>query len=86
MINSLRKKDGSIFCRGKQGLQADTLMATDRGTLMENKKVQVVHLQIVKDDEVVYGSRKMENPREAAELMKEFSRGCGQGVSGGVWD
>ena len=53
---------------------------------MENKKVQVVHLQIVKDDEVVYGSRKMDNPREAAELMKEFSRGCGQGVSGGVWD
>lgn len=39
---------------------------------MEIKKVQVVHLQMVKDDEIVYGSRKMGNPREAAELMKEF--------------
>ena len=67
-------------------VRADILTVTERGTLMENKKVQVVHLQIVKDDEVVYGSRKMDNPREAAELMKEFSRGCGQGVSGGVWD
>ena len=39
---------------------------------MENKKVQVVHLQMVKDDEIAYGSRRMDNPREAAELMKDF--------------
>ena len=39
---------------------------------MENKNVQIVHLQMVKDDEISYGSRKMDNPREAAELMKEF--------------
>ena len=39
---------------------------------MKNKKVQVVHLQMVKDDEIAYGSRKMDNPREAAELMKDF--------------
>ena len=35
-------------------------------------EVQIVHLQMVKDGEIAYGSRKMENPREAAELMKEF--------------
>ena len=39
---------------------------------MENKNVQIVHLQMVKDDEIVYGNRRMENPREAAELMKDF--------------
>ena len=72
MINSLRKEEGSISCRGKQGLRTDTLMITERGTLMENKNVQIVHLQMVKDDEIVYGNRRMENPREAAELMKDF--------------
>lgn len=39
---------------------------------MENKNVQIVHLQMVKDDEIVYGNRRMENPREAAEFMKDF--------------
>ena len=47
-------------------------MITERETLMENKKVQIVHLQMVKDGEIAYESRKMENPREAAELMKDF--------------
>ena len=53
-------------------VRADILTVTERGTLMENKNVQVVHLQMVKDDEIVYGSRRMDNPREVAELMKEF--------------
>lgn len=40
--------------------------------IMEIKKVQIVHLQMIKDDEIVYGNRRMENPQEAAELMADF--------------
>ena len=39
---------------------------------MEERKVQIVHLQMVKDDEIVYGKKRMENPREAAGIMKGF--------------
>lgn len=39
---------------------------------MERRKVQVIHLQIVKDKEIPYGSIEMGNPREAAALAKCF--------------
>lgn len=39
---------------------------------MEEKKIPVIHLQMVKDGEVPCNGRKMENPQEAAELVRDF--------------
>lgn len=39
---------------------------------MERKKVQVIHLQMVRDKEILYGRVAMSNPREAAALAKRF--------------
>lgn len=56
----------------KQERQGKGQVRGKRGMLMEEKKVRIVHLQMVKDREIVYGDRRMENPQEAAELMKDF--------------
>lgn len=39
---------------------------------MKEQKVSIVHLQMVKDAEIIYGHRRIENPREAASLVKSF--------------
>lgn len=39
---------------------------------MKKQKVSIVHLQMVKDAEIIYGHRRMENPREAASLVKSI--------------
>jgi len=39
---------------------------------MKELKVSIVHLQMVKDAEVVYGEKSMAGPREAAILFKGF--------------
>lgn len=39
---------------------------------MEKQKVQIIHLQIIKDTEITYGKMKMESPKEAASLAKMF--------------
>lgn len=39
---------------------------------MEKRKIPIIHLQIVKDTEIIYGRMKMENPRDAAALIKRF--------------
>ncbi len=37
---------------------------------MEEKRIQVVHLQMVKDDEVIYGKQVLDGPRETATLVR----------------
>ncbi len=39
---------------------------------MKGLKVSIVHLQMVKDAEVVYGEKSIAGPREAAILFKGF--------------
>lgn len=39
---------------------------------MEKRKVQVIHLQMVRDREIPYGRMVMNNPMEAAALAKKF--------------
>ena len=38
--------------------------------MMEGNKIQVVHLQMVKDDEVIYGKQVLDGPRETATLVR----------------
>lgn len=39
---------------------------------MNEQKIPIIHLQMVKDSEIVYGEIKMEHPKKAAELVKKF--------------
>lgn len=39
---------------------------------MEKRKIQIVHLQMIKDTEIIYGGMKLENAEEAAKLVKRF--------------
>lgn len=39
---------------------------------MEEKKIQVVYLQMVKDQEIIYGEQVLDNPRETAALVKRL--------------
>jgi DNA repair protein RadC len=38
---------------------------------MEKQKIQIVHLQMVKDKDILYGGMSVENPRETASLAKK---------------
>jgi len=38
---------------------------------MEKQKIQIVHLQMVKDKDILYGGMRVENPRETASLAKK---------------
>ncbi|MCI8527106.1 MAG: JAB domain-containing protein [Oscillospiraceae bacterium] len=44
----------------------------DRRDIMGGQKIQIVHLQMVKDTEIVYGREDMGNPRKAAKFVKDF--------------
>ena len=39
---------------------------------MKKQSVPIIHLQMVKDAEIIYGGSKMESPKEAASLVKMF--------------
>ena len=39
---------------------------------MEEKRIQIVHLQMVKDDEVIYGKQVLDGPRETAALVRSI--------------
>ena len=39
---------------------------------MEEKRIQIVHLQMVKDDEVIYGKQVLDGPRETAALVRSL--------------
>ncbi len=39
---------------------------------MEITKVPIVHLQLVKDDEIAYGKQKLDTPEKAAKMMHSF--------------
>lgn len=39
---------------------------------MKGQKIQVVHLQMVKDQEIIYGGEHMSDPGRAAELVRRF--------------
>lgn len=42
---------------------------------MEGQKVQIVHLQMVKDAEITYGKQTVDSPKEAAGLFRDFLGG-----------
>lgn len=39
---------------------------------MEEKKIRVIHLQMVKDDEVIYGKQALDTPRDTAALARRL--------------
>lgn len=39
---------------------------------MEGNKIQVVHLQMVKDDEVIYGRQVLDTPKDTAALVRDL--------------
>lgn len=40
--------------------------------MIEGEKVSIIHLEVVKDSEIIYDEMKMESPKEAASLAKKF--------------
>lgn len=39
---------------------------------LERNKIQVVHLQMVEDDEVIYGEKVLDGPKEAVALIRSL--------------
>lgn len=39
---------------------------------LERNKIQVVHLQMVEDDEVIYGEKVLDDPKEAVALIRSL--------------
>lgn len=54
----------------EMGRQIGTI--PEEKALTEKMKVQAIHLQMVKDQDILYGGRRMDNPQEAARMVKDF--------------
>lgn len=39
---------------------------------LERNKIQVVHLQMVEDDEVIYGEKVLDGPKEVVALIRSL--------------